>query len=887
MTKLAKIIVKGRYICLAIAVALTITAVFLMPKVRVNYDLSTYLSEKTETKKALEAMNGEFDEISSLKLLAEGKSDAEVAALVSKIRAIDGVVLVTSRKEDDCTLININMGCGNQSDEAAFIAAEIKELLDGDGYTLVGSAVSSEKLRVAIGEEMPIIMIIAVVIVLLVLTLTSRSWLEPLIFVFVVAMAIIMNMGTNLIFGSISYITNAVGAILQLALAMDYSIIFLNNFSAAKTKGLCGKDAAVDALSKSFAPIASSALTTIAGLLALVFMSFRIGFDIGCVLSKGIVFSMLCVFLIMPSLVILLEKPLQKLTHKPVPLFGGKIAALSLKLKKVLPAAFVCLVAVAAVLSNMFTNYSFIGAMRTEDEKYIAEKTGESAQVVVLYDGALETRLERELSEKLAALEHVESVISWGAMKLTPELITQSSEDISAETAALLVKFLPEEYLYLDALYTAVNNSDNFVEDRFFDKLSAQKLSLLTGLEPARAQAVVEVFGDGEGVSIDELKDFADKPLTAQELQKISGLENGLCALIVMAAGENNAVSVSEIREFMNSPSWAAIESLLSNEAKELAEKAIATIDSAGNMLATANEIRQNGAEYSATLKGALAKASSALISNSGKYKRMLLEISLFIEDENSYKLLAEIKNEVNAVVPDNYLAGESVINRDIATSFDTDNITISVFTVLAILLIVGLTFLSLSVPVLLVAIIQGAIWISMSFSAVFGSPVFFISYIICICIQMGATIDYGILVTDFYVRERQRLAPKEAVISAMNSAMPTIFTSGLILIVAAFIIGLFSSIMPISSIGMLLSRGSLVSVLTVLFVLPPLLVLLDKPVLALTRKKKAPASEEPLSDKLDEREESEESVNSDANGEESEKQRNEGENERVATKKD
>lgn len=754
-------------------------SVFLMPKVKVNYDLSTYLSSKTETKKAINAMSGEFEDVGMLKLLVEGKTEAEVETLIDEIKKIDGVITASSQFKDGDYLISININSGSYSADAEEITEKISRLTQGGDYKLVGSTVTSIKLRDAIAEEMPIIMLIAVIIVLFVLTLTSRSWLEPVIFTVVVAMAILINMGTNVIFDSISYITNAVGAILQLALAMDYSIILLNNYSKAKAGGLEGKDAVTDALAKSIAPIASSALTTIAGLLALVFMSFKIGFDIGIVLSKGIIFSMLCVFFVMPALIILLEKPISKLSHKPIRLFGDKIAKGSIKARKVLPIVFVLLVVAAAIVSGLNTTYTYAGAMASEDEKYITEKFGYSTQVVLLYDNNFAVEEERELSERLKTLDGVEETLGWGAVKLTPELIGQSLRDMDSAQIEIMLKFLPENLRYVSSLYDAVSASEDFVADCFEERLSVERLMEITETDRFSASAIVALLGDGKTVSLSEIIDgVAERP---------------------------------------------EIGALMSEEQKALIENAAA--------------LRENSSELSARLESALSGVRPMLVSN--RYRRMLVTLSVPIEDEGTYMLLENIKREVDSFVPENYMAGESVINRDIATSFKLDNVLINVFTVVAILIIVGLTFVSLSVPVLLVAIIQGAIWISMSVSAIFGSPVFFISYIICVCIQMGATIDYGILITDFYLRARGDMERKEAAIYAVNEAMPTIFTSGIILIVAAFLIGSFSSIMPISSIGMLLSRGSIVSVLTVLFVLPALLILLDKPILALTKRYK------------------------------------------------
>jgi predicted RND superfamily exporter protein len=227
----------------------------------------------------------------------------------------------------------------------------------------------------------------------------------------------------------------------------------------------------------------------------------------------------------------------------------------------------------------------------------------------------------------------------------------------------------------------------------------------------------------------------------------------------------------------------------------------------------------------------------SLLISEN--YNRMLLTVKLPPESAESSRFVEALNAKVDEVFDKNaYVAGEIPTTYDLIKAFDGDRLFINVFTVVAIFLIVLVVFKSLSLPVLLVTVIQGAVWIAMSFTLIGGGSMFFMSYIMSMCILMGATIDYGILLSTNYVKYRSTMDKREALEAAIDSAMPTIFNSGLILMICGFIVGLVASQTSISSVGFLLFRGTLISVIMITIVLPSLLYLLDKLVLKLTYRK-------------------------------------------------
>lgn len=732
MLKFSRWIVRYRYLFMALFIALFVGGIFCMGLVNVNYDFTEYLPPDSETRISLDLMENSFGDIGTAQIMAKNvtrEQAEEISAVIAGTKNVRGVNFDASKEDyykDGNALFQVFFNTGNASQETVDTVAELRAALSEYELAVNGSSLDTMYIQEAIAGEMPMILGIAFAIVLIILMLTSNSWFEPVVFLLTVIVAIVLNMGTNFILGTISFISHTICAILQLALAMDYSIILLHRYSEECERTEDRKEAMAIALSQSIVSISSSSLTTIAGLLSLVFMQFTIGFDIGIVLAKGIIMSMLCVFLLMPSLILLFSKPIEKTRHKNLLPRLNRLSDFSFRARKVVPVILAVIFVAAAVLQTYTTyTYSVEATKNHSDPIYvenaqIMETFGEQNNLVILYRpnvdalASVNVALGNDLIEEIRSImvdgkTAVKNVTGFSTVDVKPMLAAYGSEaDVRALLSTLGLDY-DSEQIYLDELY--------------FNLLDA-----LQGME---------FFG------------LTGNPIYYKLYAVRTMLE------------ENEQVR------------------LLYNEG---VMRILFSVD--------------------------LPKASDEAFS--------------FVE-----QLRAMLKR--NHADFDGYVLGDSVSLYDIRETFKGDLRNITLVSVLSILLIVLLAFRSVAVPVILVAVIQGAIWINMAISAVAGEGIFFVGYLILICIQMGATIDYGIVLTNRYMERRRTAGRKESLVFAMNAAFPTIVTSGGIFIVAGFLIGGISSVPIISTIGMLLGRGAIISVALVLLLLPELLVLFDR----------------------------------------------------------
>ena len=722
--KLAQGIVKGRYVLLALIAVCTVLSAFSIGKTRINYDLTRYLSDNTMTKKALKIMEEEFGTSEQLRVMFTDQGEEAVADYAAAIRQLPGVLTAMHdpeagvRQADGKTyrLVSVTLRDGDAAETVRRLRGMFPEAGE---YYVGGSAADQLDVQRSVANEIPEVMIIAVAVVLTMLLITSHAWLEPIVLLIVLAVSILLNMGTNFIFPDVSFITFAVCAILQLALSIDYAIMLLHTFNGYRDSGLNAGDAMTEALAECFMRITSSAFTTVAGLLSLLFMSFTIGFDIGLVLSKGIVCSMLCVFLLMPSVVLLLEKPLLRTRHRPLNPGGDHLAGLIDRVKKPLAA-----VMILAVLGGLYCNSRNTFSFSSPESK--ADRA--SAQIDAVF----------------------------GASRPLVFLVPGGEEDADYDLQRSLAEKLQ-----------SVRTADD---------------------EPA-VSAITAMVTTGEA---------ALRYYTPQEVAEMTGQNEAAVRLFFLLNGFGDAVRGDKLLE----------------TAAPLAE----------------------GNEQIAALQEQLAVARNALI---GPTKtRMLAELNFGVTDPTMMQTMEQILSKAAEVYgEDVFVTGTAMSTYDIANAFQGDLLKVNLITLLAILLIVTVSFRSFRLPLLLVFVIEGAIWITMGISFLTGEPIFFISYLICLSIQMGATIDYGILLCDQYrLLRRQGIPAREALCGAMRKALPTILTSGLILTVAGFIIGKRCSIYYISSIGLLVSRGALVSSVLVLTLLPALLLLCDRRIIRKTK---------------------------------------------------
>ena len=719
MEKLARGIVKSRKFLMVLFVVLTIISVFCIGKTTINFDLTQYLRSDTMTRRSLIKMQEEFGTSEQLRLMFQDVPEDEIARIYEEINGRDEVLAAVCGADDIresggsvYRLMTLTLAPCDSSQLVQDLRAQYP------GACVGGDAANQLDIQQSVGQEVGLALALSVVIVLLMLLLTSHAWFEPVIILITLGVSILINMGTNFVFPSVSFITYAVCAILQLALSIDYAVMLLNGYHNLLEQGLHHEDAMVYALRDCMMPISSSALTTAAGLLSLLFMSFTIGFDIGLVLTKGIFISMVTVFLFMPGLTLLLRKAIHNTRHKPLPLGGKNLGRAIFKLR----------VPVAVLLS-----------------------------LLVIVCGVLQTR---------------------------------------------------NTYLFSDV--------DNISERT----------------EGGRIQAV---FGASDPLVLLVPGDESEESYTVQR-QLISGIEcvqvggqpvvQQITAMVTTGAAALAYYTPEQVAEMAGMPAFSVRLFFNMNglESPVRADKLLEKADALGSL----PQVKE--------LQETLAQAKEAF--QGPHYARMLIELNISSAGEEAQEAIRQIMALAEGLYgEDYYMTGTGMSVYDIGHAFTGDLRRVNLITLAAIFLIVALSFRSLSVPLVLVFVIEGAIWISMAISKLAHQPIFFISYLICVSIQMGATIDYGILLTDHYRALRKTLAPKPALMEALRLSLPTVLTSGIILVTAGFTVGKVCSIYYISSIGLLLSRGALISVILILTLLPALLVLLDRFVSGVSRR--------------------------------------------------
>ena len=715
--KIAEAIVRYRTMILIVLLLIAAWSVPQISRTRINYDLTRYLSDSTMTKRALKVMDSEFGSTEQLSVMFADQSDEAVAVYAGQLSGQEEIRFVQYDPAADTVVkdgtVYQRLTLTLRDCDTPALVSKLRGLFpDAGKYWVGGSAAQQLDVQRSVGAEIPGVMAIAVAIVVLVLLLTSHAWFEPLLLLIVFAVSILINMGTNFLFPDVSFITFAVCAILQLALSIDYAIMLLHTWNNCFDDGLSPEEAMVEALSQSFMRIASSALTTVAGLLSLLFMSFTIGFDIGLVLSKGILISMLGVFLLMPALTLLLKKPLQKTRHKPLRLNGSKMGGWIWKVRKPLAAALVLLVLCGAYLTANNT-YSFMVAntLTGDDTSMVSGVYGVSNPLVLLVPGGETDKDYDRQRELVRQLEETRRADGSPALREITAMVTAGAEALKYYTPADVAE--------------------------------------MTGIDETLAAAFFYMNGFGDSVRADALLSAAEAFPGAGGL--VSDLKRQLDSAREVFIGEH--------------------------------------------------------------------------------YQRIILLPAFTVTDPDFIPCMESVLAAAKNVYGDEYYAtGGPMSTYDIGNAFRGDLMKVNLITLLAILLIVVISFRAFLLPLLLVFVIEGAIWVSMGLSRVFGHSVFFISYLICLSIQMGATIDYGILLCDQYrMLRRGGVGPKEALQEALSKALPTVLTSGIILVTAGFIIGVRCSIYYISSIGLLISRGAAMSVLLVLTLLPAFLALFDR----------------------------------------------------------
>lgn len=678
LKKMAHFIVQRGRIIEKFFIAMTILCAVCYPFVGVNYDLSKYLPDFAPTKQALDVMEQEFGYPGMARIMVKDVTLPEARTIRQRISRVDGVDLVvgpdlaanvystdafiknslTDRFYKDGNAVYQIIFEDGDSDASTHKAInEIYGIVGRDRGCFAGSAVSSKERQESITREIAMAIGMAVVIIWLILTLTTTSWFEPFLFILVMAVAIVLNMGSNIMFGRISFFTFSTAAILQLAVSMDYSIFLLHTYTATKQSGVDSRPAMEAAIEKSCSSILASGATTIVGFLVIALMKFTIGRDVGFVLTKGIVCSLVTVLFLMPTLILRFDKKIEKTAHRSfLPPLDG-LGKLMYRIRiPVLAAAAFCAVPCYFGQSMNYFYYgddalgSGPGTRVYEDSRAIEDVFGKSNVIIAMVPNG------NVIKER----------------RLTEELEDQEFIDYALSMAGTLPQGIPESFL------------------------------------------------------------------------------------------------------------------------PETVTKQLRT----------------------------------------GSYARILISMETREESSYSFQCSEKLTEIVKKYYPeDSYVIGMTPTTMDIRDILTDDYNRVSIISLAGVALVVMLTFHSVMVPILVIIPIEVAIYLNMTIPYIIGDSMVYIGYIIVSCLQLGATIDYSILMTNNYMEFRETMGSREAAVTAIAKSAISILTSGGILTVVGYLLYFTSSIQAISQVGRLVGRGALLSMLLVLSLLPALLAAFDKPI--------------------------------------------------------
>lgn len=733
MLKLARFIVDKRKAFYLVFLAAVLFCAASVSKVHVNNDITSYLPVDTETRRGLTLMEEEFTTLGSGQFMLTNITYDEADQVADEIEQVDGV---SSVEFDDTekhytgssALITVTFD-GEKDDPVALQAMDhLKSILapyDTYIYSEVGLDTSAQ-----LQSEMGIILVIAAIVIVIVLLFTSKSYMEVPVYVIVFGVAAVLNMGTNYWFGEVSYITNSVAIVLQLALAIDYAIIFCHRYMEEReTKP--AREADIAALSKAIVEISSSSLTTISGMIALMLMQFRIGFDMGAVMSKGIICSMLTVFLLMPGLLMLFSNGIERTRHPNLVPRISLVGKAVVKLRYILPPIFLVTIIAGIFLSGK-CDYCF--------SENVIDTNNPPEQRIAL----------DRISDTFGNQNTIALLVPKGDYEKEGKILAKISELPEIDRAQGLANTEAEGYMLTDKL-----KPRQFAEIAGVDIEMARLLYQAYGLEHEEYGAIFQNPDDYEIPLVDsfqflcEQKDKGVIKLEGEQAEMVDDLQEQLDIGLPQLQGEH----------------WS----------------------------------------------------------------RLVFIVDVPEESPQTFALLDQMRAIAAQYYGDDVLlVGNSTNARDLSESFSGDNLKISVLTALFVMIILLFTFKSAGLPILLVLTIQGSIWINFSFPYLTHTNLFFLSYLVVSSIQMGATIDYAIVITNRYMELKTIMSHRDAVIETLNQSFPTILTSGSIMTVSGFLIGMISTNPPISSLGLALGRGTLTSIFLVMTVLPQLLILGD-----------------------------------------------------------
>lgn len=659
-----------------VALILLIPSIFGFLVTGVNYDILSYLPEDINSVEGEQILDETFQNASSVIVVIEDYNAKDVVKAKEKISEVEGVtkviwsdnILDTTvpqsalpsavkkifySQDGKDTLLLVNLDCNCSSDRATEAIKDIRSIMNKQSFISGMSAIMADTKALTLSEA-PIYISFAIALALIVMSFTMDSWVLPFVLLASLGMAVVYNMGTNFMLGEISFITQSIAAILQLGVTMDYSVFLMDRFNEEQQYTSDKKEAMARAISKTFTSLAGSSLTTIFGFLAMCFMTLTLGFDIGIVMAKGVMFGVITVVTVLPAMVLLFYKPIYKFKHKRfVPKFQG-LANFSFKRRKALLALLLVLI--------------------------------------------------------------------------IPMYLAQSS----VEKYYNIVQGLPQD---IDSV--------------------ASLNKIKTDFNMANSHFVI----------IDKDTPKGKVNSIIQEMKKVDGVDN------VIALGEY----------------------------------------------------------VGAGIPASILPGSIKLVAESGDYQMMMINSEYETGTDELNAQIDTLNEILNKYTSEGYLTGEGVMTKDLISVADNDFVVTSAISIITIFILIAIVFKSISIPAILVLMIELSIWINIGISYFSGNEISFITPTVINCVQLGATVDYAILMTTRFKDELNLGKDKKtAILDAAASSCTSIFQSALVFFSATIGVYFICNITMIKEICSLLARGSFISAVVIMTVLPAVLYMLE-----------------------------------------------------------
>ena len=889
MQKIAAFIVKKRKLLLVVMLALAVVCAALMPFVGINTDMTKYLPDSSQMKIGMDRMNEAFPNVTetyTIRVMFRGLDARDKLAIREQLAEIPNVDSVAYEPDSDdynrgdATLYKLTTQYDYKSDEEAQIERDVADRFDGYDVSVRSDDTSTPDIP-------PIVFILSIVLVTTILLIACPSYFEPVLFLITIGIAVLINQGTNIFLGETSDVTASISAILQLALSMDYSIILMNRYRQELKKTDDRKEAMANALRAALGSITGSAVTTIVGLLVLVFMSFKIGADIGIVLAKGVAFSMLCVFTVLPALILLSHKPIEKTEKKKRTEKARKngisavLGGFSYRFRSVIAILFVVLFIAAGYLqSGTKTVYTL------SEKDPIADIFPKANTFVLLYDNTDEDNI-ADIVSTLEKKDGVKNIVSYPTTIGKQCTVKEMSAMLSETDGEIQVdeKLLNLVYYHYHANGKAAPMtlsafigflSDTAATDPMFsdhiDKASAEQLAALKPLtdksiltSPMPPAALAQSLGmNAEQVTQLLMLRYGmeytpDKTMSLYEFvsfltekvipntQYAAAFDDATKAktyqtkMITDAVVSDKEFTPEEMTELLGGISdkfdESAVELLYLYSASLKQENAHSTMSPEALVKHIEKLVSEQpfSSLLTAEQKGGITKVREQLDDGVRQLKgethsRMTVTTELPIESEKTALFVRELSDLCNERLSgEHHLVGNSIMVDEMESGFGREQLIITLLTAVSIFIVVALTFRSLVIPAILVLIVQCGVFITVSALGAIGGSMYYLALLIVECILMGATIDYGILFTSYYRELRATLPVKEAIVAAYKGSLHTILTSGTIMVLITAVIGPLFGNPAIEQIVRTLSVGCASAMFLILFILPGILSLCDK----------------------------------------------------------